>query len=396
MPNIFRSVPMIVELDWPYKEPDPRVLQEPANYCPQTSRIILHETLHYWQQLGQGFLTKMAECDLQRLSRFEKERQVEEHNPFRLEFVRECESVGFSARDLYEGLARYWDVHVVGPDIVLKMEIADPKRRVGSEFIERFEDLEASGRIRSPLTGGYTDEMYDLAMEAAAGNYGRPYVRLRQTANPTIAAGLFPLAGHMALQTVRPVDFFDFFIKDLVPILEDVPAAYKIEDAWRMYYPYVRSRAEEIVREQSGEHLWFGPAILQKGTLQDDETYGWALSCLKLIVRQMTDKPTMLWAERTFKGAPEFILQMVALDFCLSCPGTAINRGYLAALLAPPCIRFSDGRTWQIGNYLRHDMLTKEDVVDFDVLASLEESASEHCLELERRWQSFRRSERGY
>jgi len=71
------------------------------------------------------------------LQRFENEGEKRGIGAYRTEFMRKDDTAGFSAHDLHESLARFWDVHVIGPHRLIEMEFADGKKWLLPELFRR-------------------------------------------------------------------------------------------------------------------------------------------------------------------------------------------------------------------------------------------------------------------
>jgi hypothetical protein len=254
--STFRAQSLVVRVDG-HAAPDVRLLTHPAGYFPQVSRVVLHETVHYWQLLSRPFLWSMAVEDLERLAAFEDGGVVAPPGPLRCEFSRVDPSAGMSAEMLHEAVARYWDVQVLGPHRLLDLERADPDRVWDDDVVGRYEQARDAGLL-TRADGSYSDVAFDLAMDAAAGHYARPYRMLRQRAGPREAAAVFPLAGALAFTCRRPVWLFLELLRagqDLSMRSEDVHAL------WRMTWPVLCQRAAGLLGELGEDLTWHRPGL---------------------------------------------------------------------------------------------------------------------------------------
>ena len=84
--------------------------------------------------------------------------------------------------------------------------------------------------IVHPQHGGYSDVAFDMAMEAAAGNYAEPYRFLRDRYDAVVTGTVFPLAGYFALQTEKPVQVFLDVIGNVGSVLDELPRGQAIYD----------------------------------------------------------------------------------------------------------------------------------------------------------------------
>lgn len=392
MPSRFRPVSLLIEtdLDRAALKPD-AVLLHPAGHAPASSRVILHETLHYWQQLSQGFLHRLAAEDLARLEDFEAGRALAPPGPHRREYVRRYQPLGFSAHDLQEALARYWDVHVLGPPLLLSLERADPKLSWSDDIEARHAALEKAGRLAAPDGSGYSGEAYDLAMTAAAGRYARPYLLLLERMPSMAAAGMFPLIAHMAFQTSRPVPFFTRLIECAMPLFDPFGSANRdIEVMWKSTFAPAMSLALHLARIL-GEPFDYTPLLCEPEDprLGRAIPYRWARHRVHVAAdvlarreagegaAEPADKPggTAAW---------ELMLR-------LATPGIAEHRSFLSEWLSPPAIRFGDGECWRLGDVHRRMRVPEVDEAEQRLSAEQAMIAGE-CAALDGRWQAFVRA----
>src|SRR5215213_11572445 len=101
-----------------------------------SSRVVFHETVHYWQQLSQGFLLRRAEEDWQRLIDYERAGQVGRDDSVSREFYREEPTLGFSAHDLQECLARFWEVVALSPNRIMRDDWISDRSSFHPDYIK--------------------------------------------------------------------------------------------------------------------------------------------------------------------------------------------------------------------------------------------------------------------
>jgi hypothetical protein len=395
MGSAFRSISALIEADFPWREVSPKVLRHPAVHEPQESRIVFHETVHYWQQLGQGFMAKMVQEDWIRLQRFENDNALLDPGPYRLEFVRQHSGCGFSAHDLQESLARFWDVHAIGPHRLLEMDFADPRRSIDEFFKEQYFAFKKKGMIVHPEHGGYSNLAFDMAMDASAGNYAKPYQYVRKHFNPVVTGTVFPLAGHFALQTEQPIDVLLNTIDAIVPYLERLPRGRAIHDLWKACYSLIRDQTLRIAHQMEIGDLILTAALIKDGPLREHPIYRWIFFELERGRRALEDTPFANELAQTFGHVPEGLRGVLAIDFCLSCPGDITNRSFLVEWLAPPCVQFPDGRIWLLTELYRREFVPEIDEAERELSEERLEVA-EAAVNTQKRWLAFRRSARGY
>ncbi len=395
MGSAFRPISALIEVEFPWREANPKTLRHPAIHRPQESRIVFHESVHYWQQLGQGFMTKIAQEDWIRLLLFEKNNVVADPGPYRIEFARQHVVSDFSAHDLLESLARFWDVHAIGPHRLLEMEFIDPRRSFSELFKEQYFAFKKKGLIVHPEHGGYSDLAFDMTMDAAAGSYAKPYQYVRERFNSVVTGTVFPLAGYFALQTKKPIDVFLKIIDTVVPNLEHPPRGRAIHDLWKTYYSLIRDHTLRIAHQLKIGDLILTAALIKKGPLQDHPVYRWIFIELDRARRALEDTPFASELAQTFGHVPHGLRGVLATDFCLSCPGDTSNRSFLVEWLAPLCVLFPNGKRWLLTELHRRELVPRIDDLEREVSEDRLKVA-EDAMNVQERWLAFRRSARGY
>jgi hypothetical protein len=365
--------------------PTVQVLLEPARYAPRVSRLIFHEAIHFWQHVGSGYLAAIAAEEWARLKAFERQGQSAAPGPRRVAFVSRVSQSGFSARDLHEALARFWDVHVIGPALLLELEFADPARQFPGEFVAEYWRLKREGKIVHPVTRGYSGIAYQMAMQAAAGNYAAPYIR---TVDRLGWAGdvVFPLAGYFAFQTDNPVDAFTILVDKVGPRLQPKEPGEAIHDLWRAAFRHVATAALLLAREKGTTLQHIGSEAYDHGGLADHDV--WAA------MARLRPPAAQVWRGKPpypMDDAPndEDLRAMSTLEYVLACPGDPDYREGLVAGLTPPLILFEDGPPWPLGVVASRQAANRN-------LAPVMNALAGACASLHERWERFRAAARGY
>ncbi len=395
MASAFRPLAGLIETDLPWREPHPKVLRQPAAHQPADSRVVFHETVHYWQQLTQGFMAKLAEEDWLRLTAFESGKADTGPGPWRRELVRLDPAAGFSARDLQESLARFWDVHVIGPHTLLEIEFQDPRRSFDEAFQANYFTFKKKGLIVHPLHGGYSSLAFDMAMNAAAGHYARPYQYVQQRMNPALTGALFPLVGHFAMQTERPAEVFVRAIAAAAQSIGALPPERAIHDLWSACYSRARNATLAVAQQLGMDKLMMSPAVIQGGPLKRHPVYAWTLAELGLVARLAEDIPLAQVVCGAFTRGPPGTRGVLTTDFCLACPGDTTSRSLLIEYLAPPCVSFADGARWLLPELHRRELVPELDETEAMISRERAEVA-EAAMKIHQRWQALRRVVRGY
>jgi hypothetical protein len=395
----FDPLSLIVGADFASFPISTKVVHHPAGFRPAESRILFHETVHFWQQMGQGYLLLRVDEDWRRLQEFLDTGKALSPGGMKAHFSRVPDDISFSPRDLHESLARFWDMHVLGPDKVLELEIESGRRAIDPGLIERFHDAQAAGMIRHPVHGGYSDLAYDLAMEAAAGNYGVPYLLLRHQVSPIFAGTVFPLAGHMAFKSRDPVRRFRRIVDVLAGgAFPDVEPGRSVNELWEAHYLLVCSVAREIAESEDEPPIETIDA-LGSGILDGHPVYAWARRSLVRMARALgwcDFEPSFLNEMQKKIGAlPAEVAGFLKLDFILASPGNPMSRRLLVEWLAPPVVRFSDGELWELGR------LAEQEREDVPLELSQDpdhwhDGVTDSALAIAARWREFRRAARGF
>jgi hypothetical protein len=366
--------------------------------------VILHETLHYWQQLGSGFLVRLADEEWGRLLTFENNnnnKDITAPGPIRQMFVKR-ERFGFSAKDLSECLARYWDVHVINPAQLLEIELKDPKRSFSDDFRRSYNQALKKRELYDSKKG-YSSKAYDLAMLGAAGNYATPYKILIKNIGSLSSAVLFPLLCHFAFQTFSPAYFFGLFAENIdMKNVESEEFQPNIDSVWNYQYPHIMKQCIEIY-EKFGKFVEFGPVVFLKiPGLANHPVYKWVFDWIASYAVLLTGSPLANSMSQSFANMEPNVLAWFALERAFALPGIPLNRSLLLEMLSPPCITFADGKTWTLSRFYRDELLSALDesnrirIQDREKSFASDESISQECLNIHCRWQKFIKAYRGY
>ena len=367
----FSHIAMLIELDCEPWWPKPVSFTHGATYLPRRSRTLLHESIHYWQQLSHGYLFGLAEEDWEQLLKWERTGEAAPAGPRRRDYVEPHGPHGFSASDLCESLARFWEVLLFGPGPLIRDGLDEAKKN--GRRLERLERLEAEWKElarEQPLP----DRAFDLAMNIAGG-YGHPFAVVREILDPQVSLIFFPLLGHFALKTTRPVHFFESFLDELAAPLTELARELGLLDSppratAGVLYTHVEQQCEAIVRRAGDAGLVHAPDLLQRSALKENDAYAWSFERLAQLSRRVRGD--------------------VPLDSAICLPGIGEHRELLAAELTPPCVRFRDGAT--IG--LARDFLESSGATT----AALDhaQAAARASLAIQARWENLQAASRRY
>ena len=351
----FCHVSMLIDLDFESWTPALAAYTKTSTYFPRRSRTLVHESIHYWQQLSQGYLLRLAEEDWKRMLEWERNGGPASVGPYRAHYYEPEGRHGFTAYQLCECFARFWEVLRAGPAKVLADAIGDARKKGRAREVNA--DWKEAVRPGAP-----SDRTFDLAMEAS-GSYGLPYAVARRVLDRESGLVIFPFLAHFALKTSRPAHFFELFLDEAAPAAAAEAEAGALfarpaqADAGTLY-PFVEGRCAEIARREGEVGLLHAADLFRDSALRRNPVYGWSFRRLQR------------WG---LSGSFDRALGLFGLHF-----------DELATRATPPCIRFRDQQT--IG--LSHDYLQGEGGASWLALRRAEK-AKQACLQLQQRWEQF-------
>jgi hypothetical protein len=399
---------MLIDVDQQWWEPDVSALLDPGDYLPRRSRVIFHEAMHYWHQLSDGFLVRLAQEDWDRLIAYEQQSELRKAGPYRHEYVRRTGRYGFSAYDLSECLARYWEVVIVDPVTILQVELAEGRR--SKEFLDELRlDME-EGSLQAE---GEHATLYalDLAMRTS-GNYAVPYNLLRHSLDDFVGVAIFPLLVHFAMQTLSPVFFFERFVEEVAPIALDQARDTGLAEgistgSLDALYPYVERKCSQLVIKERESGLLHGFEVFNDGSLSQNYAYWWSFARLQVamdsFIKDMRKEGGMKMEKSKADAFNEVYsdfggwVAYFLLDCAIALPGNRANRLLLSTLLTPPCVRFSDGRILGLwDHYMRLGAQYTRDAEPPEGLKDRTEKVTRETTALQSRWEAFLTVLRGY
>jgi hypothetical protein len=383
-------VSLVIEIDAPYRPPDPRYVLNPAGFEPEMSRVLIHEGTHYWQQLSQMYLLLVAAEEWERLNRFRFDGQVVGPGPLTTALRNLHTVIGFSAHDLSESACRYWDVLNIGPHNLVEAELAKGTDLDG-ETRDFYEAAIGAGLFRGS-DDAFTQYTIALAMRVVAGSYSRPYVYLQDKLGGG-AMVLFPLLAHWALQTPAPVTLFEKFAEHagrkldkwlrrdsfLQRVTHHTLFPGELRELQMMLYWMLGGEIAKLAKKE-GFVLWTVGQFFEFTPLSTHPVYAWAARWARKLGQHVVDSGMAIDMRAGFRRDPDS-LALLAADRLLALPGGGSARELLYTYLGPPIHRFSDDRTW----------LTRVGPNDADNAA-----VAQACMQIHTSWEAFRSAARGY
>src|SRR5262245_51386885 len=211
MLNGFHRASLSISLDFDFEQWSAGVRMingrmEPAETrdprAQNVQRVYWHEKFHFYQLFSQGYLTRLALLEWRNLEEFEKTGEAkvpEDLARYRADFFRVDPDLGFSAWNLSEALARFWDILVIGFDVA-KKDGRMPKLPPQVRGVRRVRPRQAPSLLLSDIEFDFLMQLEDW--------YAKPYRLLLRHFTSRQAVLLFPLVGHFALQSATPVAVF--------------------------------------------------------------------------------------------------------------------------------------------------------------------------------------------
>lgn len=323
----FWPVSLLIDLDDEWWLPTPASYVATAEHLPRRARTLVHESIHFWQQLSHGYLLDLAEEDWRRLLEWEQGGRPGP-GPLRERYRRSEGRHGFSVHDLWECEARFWEVLFVGPRVVLQEAVTRTRRASLTGDVDP--DLAELARREGPPDS----QTFDRAMQLSGG-YAAPFAVVRELVGQRAALVVFPFLVHFALKTDDPVAWFDRFVDELAPGLSaeadrrGIAAAGWDQDLAGELYVHAKHEAERIAGDDDGDGgdaaLRYAPDLFPGSGLADHPAYAWAFGRFERLAAHL-------------EGA-------ITLHAAICSPVFPTFRALLAGLLPPPCLRFRDRRT---------------------------------------------------
>ena len=302
---------LAVELNDLYVEFHEGFLRGPRCFRKSFVRAYVHEVLHFWQTLSQGFITNLALQEWMDVQEFKQTGGIQNLKGLISRFADRPKGAPFSAWELSESLCRFWDIHIMGPVLLLQ---------------ERGEALDSAVGDARPYQAAEFDRL--MTIEDA---YAAPYRWALDQWGSNASVLLFPLAGHFAMQTQRPVSVFLKAGESLRTQLQQMQGS--IHKNWPAVFPQVRQVCEEANFN------------LTKGML----TPGWD------VIHRSELRKVPIWSHylELLRESSKRLSGMRELDYCFSLPGDPSSRGILTSVFLPALTLFQNGRWFGQSSFLK-------------------------------------------
>ena len=311
------------------------------------SRVLYHESIHFWQVFSSGYLADNIASDWKRLLEFEKNGRILPPSPKIESFITKSEAAAFSVFNLTECWARYWDVHTRGPHTILS---------------EEGREITSLGPIKrtDPYTGkeSYLAAAYDAVMlgPSEASEYSAPYRWMMDFTSgySAFVAIVFPVLNHLAFGSPNPAINFQ---KSFETAWRSKPLRKKIEartsniniDWIELWMDILKLGFMPIVRERALPSFTPGADVISRGVLGSHPIYSRYLKRLNEMHQTIKGRKGMneLGLTNPDVSAADQKLILFLLNFALnnfwgvfSLPGQPDYRELLGNHLTPPRVVF--------------------------------------------------------
>ena len=317
-----------------------------------------------------------------RLREFNETGTVSAPGIYQHRFGQVDDSLDFSARDLHECFARYWDVHSYGPIGIIEREF-ERKQSRGEELtwlgfpVIDFEGFKINVlTVQTSYGPAYTEAAFTMAMTEFSGGYAQPYRHMVDILGAAAAGIAFPLVAHFAFQTPEPARYYELFTEAVASVPPDLPKS-SIESLWTYFYIPFRDTFESLLAEE-GESLLSPLNELEASTLCEHPGYDRARTSLKRAETELPHLMTFLSPELKFGlenykpglvtlpelfdpfGEPDLRNEEfpglsgrsegdLLLDLFFALPGVRMYRDILYRRFPPVVVRFRDNKWWVPG-----------------------------------------------
>ena len=330
----------------------------------QLCRVLYHESIHFWQLLSSGYIADLVAEEWLRLQAFEQRGEVQAVSEKLIAFNRRsADGAPFSAYELTECWARYWDVHTRSPAQIIKEEgiSVDP-----GIVLER---PASENGIRS-----YSGQAFDTVMQQGADStlYAAPYrwmlaqarripwskgqpagpseQAFRASVASSFVALVFPILAHAAFGSPRPVEVFISAFQRALDI-EEIRLGFETHQTgninfdWLNNWSFLVGEAVNPVLQEMRMPLYTsGLDVIARGPLNTHPVFREYLDkfipfrgALKMEYQAWESNPV---ADRERWAIVQMPLKDIWVVFGL--PGQPNYRYMLGRFLPPPAVQFMD------------------------------------------------------
>ena len=314
-------------------------------------RVLFHESIHFWQFFSSGYLANLLADDWARIQRFEKEKIIVPATDYANNHFKKANHYPFSAAELTECWARYWDVHTRNPREILKEDetlTCEPeiKKLLNSSLNEGFNP-------------GYTMQLFDTLMSKGKDckNYAAPYRWMLNysTSGSRFVNTVFPALMHGAFGSPNPVQLFceAFYLleqsKNLKKEILDNTNS-NIHFNWFYMWHVVIKVIKNAISKLKLPNYTSGLQVIQIGPLKTHPIYQVYLTRVQKMFMALQLFSFEAKSTGKIDNSEEYSLKHV--DFmerdifnkfrwiAFGLPGQPNYRGFLGHYIPPPCVHF--------------------------------------------------------
>ena len=305
-------------------------------------RVLYHESIHFWQLLSSAYLANALQDEWLRLLKFEQTGDLGPVSNAVSQIAEQRPGEPFSAHELMECWARYWDVHT-----------RSPARTVEEDHIQAPKE---ALRTKQGNIEGYTSDAFDLFMQQGndAELYAAPYRWMLETCS-----------GHSAFANIAfPILVFHAFgSPDPVRLLqESLARALKSTIVWKgvdgrsrnvnldwlnNWGAFIGEAVEPARRDLNMPSFTAGWDVLSRGSLGKHPIYGPYLRRIRALFKLASLRHGAPPKERSLEAVYAYaVSDLPTRDpvVIFAFPGQPEYRLALGTYVPPPRVRF-DGLT---------------------------------------------------
>jgi hypothetical protein len=381
-------------------------------------RVLFHEAVHYWQQLSQGFLIKLADEEWAQLQAYEDRQELSGPGPVRREFERQHPGSGYSARHLHECLARYWEIMAFGPANVIRHEWQLDRAAAHRDFQEAWKGIRRSSGAPAEASG-FVD--LHTAMMMIGGEYAAPFM---EACNRFGEAGtfVFPWLAHLALTTDRPADSYATLTEKCGQQMADdaremlTDSQTPIDERYESTMLRLATTAHTALLETLPGNSMLGLTAYSRSQLATNPSHAAAFQRMLEAARVVATAKTVREIARRWgwdQGSKEgpFIEGLHLLEKLMATPGMYGSRPLLQLTGLAPAIGYSNGdflpmgMAWRASGLAEVKKLSEETLDELDLVRALMNLSSRRATtedrlvavlsaETQARWDSFVQADR--
>ncbi|MCU7549929.1 hypothetical protein OCK74_12425 [Chitinophagaceae bacterium LB-8] len=315
-------------------------------------RILYHESIHFWQFFSSGYLANLLAEDWIRVKKFDEEKVITPTKGHIEKHFTKADSYPFSAAELTECWARYWDVHTRSPLQIIQED----------EVLSRDPQVQkALSTIDPRYPTRYTGVMFDTFMSEGkdSKSYAQPYRWMLEvsTTGSRFVNSLFPALVTTAFGSPDPVRVFceTFYLIEHSPQLKNGLMAHmnsNIHFNWFYNWGNIIHVVNQLMHEAKMPLFTSGVDVIERGPLKTHPIYQLYAKRIKKLFAGLllfsfgAESPGAITIKEEdstkFVDFMERDVYSKHTWIAFGLPGQPNYRAYLGHYLPPPCIHFSN------------------------------------------------------